>query len=195
MQQVLDEGKILICNLSKGQIGEDASSLLGAMLLTSIQSAALYRASYANEKRIPFYLYVDEVHSFMSLSFSNILAEARKYGLSLFLTHQYLEQLHEDIRATIFGNVGTMIAFRVGVEDAPTIAKEFYPLFSAHDLVHLPKYSMYLKLQIDGATSKPFSATALPVKSHTNSYKQEVIELSRSLFGNLNKRSRRSVKN
>lgn len=183
MQEVLDKGKILICNLSKGQIGEDASSLLGAMILTSIQSAALYRASYTEEKRNPFYLYVDEVHSFMSLSFSDILAESRKYGLSLFLTHQYFDQLHEQIRAAIFGNVGTIISFRLGVSDAPTFAKEFYPVFSASDFVQLPKYSMYLKLQIEGAVSKPFSATALPLKAYTNSCKQEVMETSRFLFG------------
>lgn len=183
MQEALDNGKILICNLSKGQIGEDASALLGAMILTSIQSAALYRASYPEEKRKPFYLYVDEVHSFMSLSFSDILAEARKYGLSLFLTHQYLDQLHEDIRAAIFGNVGTMIAFRLGAEDASAMIKEFYPPFNEYDLVHLPKFSMYLKLQIDGATSKPFSADSLPLPPITQSHKQEIVYASQKKYG------------
>ncbi len=123
LQQVLDTGKILIVNLSKGQIGEDASSLLGAMLINAIQLAALHRASQAEDARRPFYLYIDECHSFVTLSFANILAEARKYGLSLFLAHQYIEQMDERIRAAIFGNVGTMIAFRVGATDAEYLAK------------------------------------------------------------------------
>jgi len=111
LQQVLDTGKILIVNLSKGQIGEDASSLLGSVLINAIQLAALHRASQSEDTRKPFYLYIDECHSFVTLSFANILAEARKYGLSLFLAHQYIEQLDERVRAAIFENVGTMIAF------------------------------------------------------------------------------------
>lgn len=158
LQQVLDTGKILIVNLSKGQIGEDASSLLGAMLINSIQLAALHRASVPEHSRKPFYLYIDECHSFVTLSFANILAEARKYGLSLFLAHQYIEQLDERVRAAIFGNVGTMIAFRVGATDAEYLAKEFYPVFAENDFIHLPRYAIYLKLMIDGAASHPFSA-------------------------------------
>ena len=158
LQQVLDTGKILIVNLSKGQIGEDASSLLGAMLVNSIQLAALHRASQEADKRKPFYLYIDECHSFVTLSFATILAEARKYGLSLFMAHQYIEQLDERIRAAIFGNVGTIISFRVGANDAELLAREFYPIFSQDDLVNLPRYSMYLKLMIDGGISQPFSA-------------------------------------
>jgi len=125
LQQVLDTGKMIIVNLSKGQIGEDASSLIGAMLINAIQLAALHRASQAEHTRKPFYLYIDECHSFVTLAFANILAEARKYGLSLFLVHQYIEQLDERVRAAIFGNVGTMIAFRVGATDAEYLAKEF----------------------------------------------------------------------
>lgn len=161
LQQVLDQGKILICNFSKGQIGEDASALLGSMLVTSIQLAALHRAKQAEEARKPFYLYIDECHSFLTLSFADILAEARKYGLSLFLSHQYIEQLDERVRAAIFGNVGTIIAFRVGALDAAYLAKEFYPVFLEEDLVNLPRYAMYLKLMIDGASSPPFSAISI----------------------------------
>src|SRR6185295_29848 len=146
----------------KGEIGEDASSLLGSMLVTSIQLAALHRATQAEHTRKPFYLYVDEMHSFISLSFASILAEARKYGLSLFLTHQYLEQIDERIRASIFGNAGTIISFRVGATDAEYLEKEFYPLFNKDDFINLPKYEMYLKLMIDGATSQPFSADSIP---------------------------------
>ena len=161
LAQVLDRGKILIVNVSKGQIGEDASSLIGAMLVNAIQLAALYRASQAEELRKPFYLYIDECHSFMTLSFANILAEARKYGLSLFLAHQYIEQLDERVRAAIFGNVGTIISFRVGTIDAELLAKEFYPVFTQDDFINLPRYSMYLKLMIDGAISQPFSAISI----------------------------------
>lgn len=183
LQDVLDKGKILICNFSKGQIGEDASALLGSMMLTAIQSTAIFRASYDPQKRPPFYLYVDEMHSFITLSFADMLAESRKYGLSLFLTHQYIEQLHEEIRAAIFGNVGTLISFRVGAEDAEYLEKEFYPIFKKEDFQNLPRYSMYLKLMIDGATSRPFSAETMPPQSITDSLKEKVIELSRKKFG------------
>lgn len=164
MQQVLDEGKIMIVNLSKGEIGEDASSLFGSILLTSIQLAAMHRATQPEHTRKPFYLYVDEMHSFISLSFVDVLAEARKYGLSLFLTHQYIEQIDERIRGAIFGNVGTIISFRLGATDAEYMEKEFYPIFNKEDFVNLPKYEMYMKLMIDRATSKPFSAISLPPK-------------------------------
>ena len=172
MAQAMDTGKILICNLSKGTIGEDASSILGSMLVTSIQLAALHRAKQPEETRKPFYLYVDEMHSFVSLSFADILSEARKYKLGLFMAHQYIDQLNEKIRSAIFGNVGTVISFRVGAADAEYLAKEFYPTFNEQDLIHLPKYSMYLKLMIDGATSVPFSATTLsPIKKNVSTQK------------------------
>jgi energy-coupling factor transporter ATP-binding protein EcfA2 len=158
LQQVLDKGKILIVNLSKGQIGEDASSLLGAMLINAIQLAALHRASQDCHNRKPFYLYIDECHSFVTLSFAGILAEARKYGLSLFMAHQYIDQMDGRIRDAIFGNVGTIISFRVGAKDAEYLAKEFYPQFNTEDFINLPRYYMYLKLMIDGAISTPFSA-------------------------------------
>lgn len=161
LQQVLDNNKILIVNLSKGEIGEDASSLLGAMLINSIQLAALHRAAMPVHLRKPFYMYIDECHSFITLSFTTILSEGRKYGLSLFLAHQYVEQLDERIRAAIFGNVGTTIAFRVGANDAEFLAKEYYPVFTRDDFINLPRYSMYVKLLIDGTTSQPFSAISL----------------------------------
>ena len=183
MQTVLDERKILIANLSKGEIGEDTSSLLGSMLITSIQLASLFRSTRREQDRTPFYLYVDEMHSFISLSFVDILAEARKYKLSLFLTHQYIDQVHEKIRSAIFGNVGTIISFRIGANDAHALAKEFHPIFSEDDLINLPRYSMYLKLMIDGATSKPFSAVTLPPKTVTESFKEKVIILSRKKYG------------
>ncbi len=162
LQEIMDKKKILICNLSKGELGEEASSLLGSMILSTIQQAALYRARLPQEQRVPFYCYIDEAQSFLTLSFVGILAEARKYTLSLFMAHQYIEQLDERIRTAIFGNVGTIISFRVGAPDAEYLAKEFYPVFDVEDLIALPRYSMYLKLIVDGATSAPFSATSLP---------------------------------
>ena len=160
MQQVLDNSKILICNLTKGQIGEDACLLLGSMMITTIQLAAMYRAKQPEHKRVPFFLYIDECQSFVTLSFADMLSEARKYGLGVFMANQFLDQLHEKIRAAIFGNCGTIISFRIGANDAELLAKEFYPTFNATDLVYLLRYSMYLKLMIDGTTSSPFSANS-----------------------------------
>ena len=158
MQRVLDGSKILICNFSKGLIGEDACTLLGSMLVTSIQLAALYRAKQPEHERVPFFLYIDECQTFATQSFVDMLSEARKYRLGVFMANQFLDQLHEKIRAAILGNCGTLISFRVGANDAELLAKEFYPVFEPIDLVNLPRYSMYLKLMIDGAASSPFSA-------------------------------------
>jgi len=181
-QDVMDNGKIFIANLSKGKLGEETTAILGSMLVTNIQSAALYRAIQKEEERRPFYLYVDEAHSFISGSFADILAEARKYKLGLFLAHQYIEQLSDPIRAAIFGNVGTMIAFRVGATDAECLEKEFYPVFNKIDFINLPRYSMYLKLMIDGATSQPFSADTLPLRECFKSFKNEVIAASKETY-------------
>lgn len=158
MSEIMDIGKIFIVNLSKGIIGEDTSTILGSILVTSFQLNALYRAKVPEYQRVPFYLYIDEAHSFITDSIADILAEARKYKLSLFLAHQYIEQLSEPIRAAIFGNIGTLISFRVGATDAEYLAKEFYPTFNETDLINLPKYHMYLKLCIDGEMSAGFSA-------------------------------------
>lgn len=183
MGHLMDTNKIVLVNLSKGEIGEDVSSLLGSILINSIQLAASYRASQPEETRIPFYLYVDEVQSFISLSFTDILAEARKYKLSLFLSHQYIDQLHEKIRSAIFGNVGTIISFRIGATDAHYLEKELYPTFSAEDLIALPRFAMYIKLMIDGMTSQPFSAYTLPHKLPAISYKDDIIASSQKTFG------------
>lgn len=160
--ELMDNRKILICNLSKGELGEDASSLLGCMLLTSLQMAGLFRSRMSEAKRTPFYIYVDEMQSYVTMSFVDILSEARKFGLSLFLTHQYLDQLDEPIRKAIFGNVGTTIAFRVGAHDAEFLSQEFYPPFTSEDLINLPRYHIYIKLMIDGTASEPFSAVTIP---------------------------------
>lgn len=158
MSKMLDEEKIFIANLSKGKLGEDASTIIGSLLVSAIQLAALYLARQSETNRKPFYLYIDEAHSFISLSIADILAEARKYGLSLFLAHQYLDQLQEEIRSAIFGNVGTIICFRIGAEDAEFLEKEFEPVAEQNDLISLAKFEIYLKLMIDGVTSETFSS-------------------------------------
>lgn len=182
MQDVMDNKKILIVNLSKGELGEDAAALLGCIIVTQIQLTALYRARLPEHERIPFYLYIDEMQSFVTLSFTDILAEARKYRLSLFLTHQYIEQLDEKVCKAIFGNVGTIISFRVGAKDAAYLKKEFEPTFTEEDLVNLPKYGIYLKLMIDGATSRPFSATTLPKQPATENHKATIIANCRKKY-------------
>src|SRR5436309_2754323 len=162
LRRVMDEGKILLVNLAKGKIGEDTSSLLGAMLVTKIDLAALSRAELAEADRRDFYLYADEFPSFTTTSFSGMLSEMRKYHVSLVLAHRYMEQLDEAVRGAVLGNVGTVIAFRVGLSDAEVLEKEFYPEFTAGDFVNLPNYSLYLKLMVDGRVTRPFSADTLP---------------------------------
>ncbi|BFD25242.1 MAG: type IV secretion system DNA-binding domain-containing protein [Candidatus Parcubacteria bacterium] len=173
LREVMDTGKILILNLSKGRIGEDNSALLGAMMITKIQLAAMSRVDIPEEQRRDFYLYIDEFQNFSTDSFANILSEARKYRLNLILAHQYIEQLNEKVKPAVFGNVGTMIAFRVGASDAEELAREFLPTFNEEDLVNLPKYEMYLKLMIDGVASTPFSARGLPPLSKVERTGQE----------------------
>jgi type IV secretory pathway TraG/TraD family ATPase VirD4 len=183
LRDVMDSGKILIVNLSKGKIGEDGATLLGAMIVTKIQLAALSRSDVDECKRRPFYLYVDEVHNFLTLSFTGIFAESRKYGLNLTIAHQYIDQLDERIRAAVFGNVGTIISFRIGAEDAKYLAREFYPVFNESDFVNLPNHSIYLKLMIDGFSSRPFSAATLPAYEKHNSFKAEIINASQKKYG------------
>jgi len=178
----MGEGKNFIANPSKGKIGEDNCSLLGAMLVTQMQLAALSRADVPENERQAFYLYVDEMHNFVTLTFSDILSEARKYGLNLILSHQYIEQLDEKIRAAIFGNVGTVISFRVGAEDAEYLAREFYPVFSEANIVNLPNYNIYLKLLIDGISSTPFSAVTLPLPEKEKSFKNNIVNSSRERY-------------
>lgn len=187
-RKIMDESKILIVNLSKGRIGEDNSRLLGAMIITKLQLAAMSRVDIPEKDRKDFYLYVDEFQNFATDSFANILSEARKYHLCLIVAHQYIGQLvHESstkVRDAIFGNVGTMIVFRVGAEDAEFLEKEFQPDFMAADFVGLPKYNFYTKLLIDGVSSRPFSAASIPPYQHGDTiYTDIIIENSRRSYG------------
>ena len=156
----MDNQKILLVNLSKGQIGEDASSLLGAILLHSIGLAAFSRADIPEGQRVPFYLYADEFQNFSTLSIVNLLSELRKFKLGAVLANQYLSQLEPTIKNAVLGNVGTLISFRLGVDDAKYMEKEFYPYFN-FDIINLPNYKIYLKLMIDGSPSNPFSADCI----------------------------------
>ena len=184
MREVMDNQKILILNLSKGRIGEDASRLLGALLITKIQLAAMERVKIPEEKRKDFYLYVDEFQNFATESFVNILSEARKYRLCLTLGHQYITQMEEEVRDAVFGNIGTLISFRVGAEDAEYIEKEFAPEFYVEDLVNLAKYNAYLKLMIDGIAGRPFSAETLPpFPQPGKSNAKKIIKVSRERYG------------
>lgn len=185
MREIMDQGKILIVNLAHGRIGEDNSALLGAMFITRLQQAAMSRVDIPENERKDFFLYVDEFQNFSTDSFAVILSEARKYRLDLILAHQYIEQLSETVKPAVFGNVGTIICFRVGAEDAEFLEKEFSPEFTANDLVNLAKHNAYVKLMIDGVASRPFSAENLPwLSSETASgYQDVIIEQSRKSFG------------
>ncbi len=186
--KIMNEGKIFLVNVSKGRVGEDNSALLGGMIITKIQLSAMERVRIPENERKDFYLYVDEFQNFATDSFANILSEARKYRLNLIIAHQYTAQLENKdgskVRDAVFGNVGTMIIFRVGADDADFLEKEFEPEFTAQDLVNLPNYHVYLKLMIDGVTSRPFSASTLsPMKIDPSAgVKEKIIDMSRKLY-------------
>ncbi len=183
MRKIMDERKICIMNLSKGRIGEDSSKLLGALLITKLQLAAMSRVDILEKDRQDFFLYVDEFQNFANESFATILSEARKYRLSLILAHQYVTQMEEEVRDAVFGNVGTMITFRVGAEDAEFLEKELSPEFMATDIVNLAKYNIYLKLMIDGLAGRPFSATTLPpFKKEDETNREKIINSSRERY-------------
>ncbi|MFT5180069.1 MAG: energy-coupling factor transporter ATP-binding protein EcfA2 [Candidatus Paceibacteria bacterium] len=186
LREMMDQRKIVIINLSKGRIGEQNANLLGSLLITKIYLSAMSRADTPEvelQKLPNFYLYVDEFQSFANESFADILSEARKYKLNLTIAHQYIEQMSDEVRAAVFGNVGTMITFRVGATDAEALEKEFEPVFLAGDIVNLGMFQIYLRLMIDSMGSQPFSATTLlPIEKPKTSSMISVIEESRKQF-------------
>lgn len=184
IREAMDSQKIIILNLSKGRIGEDNSALLGAMMITKIQLAAMGRVDIEEDDRKDFYLYVDEFQNFATESFANILSEARKYRLNLILANQYVSQVDEKVRDAIFGNAGTMISFRIGAADAEFLEKEFEPIFLVNDLVNLPKFNVYLKLMVDGVAGDAFSATVLPPieLKETIENAEKVVRISREHY-------------
>lgn len=185
---IRDNQKILLVNLAKGKLGEDNASFLGSLIVTKLQLAALSRIDTPEEQRKDFYLFIDEFQNFVSTeTFEDILSEARKYRLCLTLAHQYIGQRDEKLRKAIFGNVGTVIVFPVGAENGEVLGKEFYPEFSQEDLIAHDKHHIYLKLAIDGKSSKPFSALSLSpfytFKPQRN--REKIIKVSRQNYTKL----------
>lgn len=182
IDDIINQGKIFFVNLATGRIGENNSSLLGAMIISQLQFAAMRRVDVPESQRKDFYVYADEFQKFATDSFATILSEARKYRLDLVLTHQYIEQMPETVREAIFGNVGTLQTFTVGPGDAAFLEKEFEPTFLAQDIINLGRFEMYLKLQIDDMSSSPFSARSLPPRGDRTGSREEAIRLSRSQY-------------
>jgi len=193
-RKVMDEGKVLLVNLSKGRTGEINAKLLGLVFVSKIQIAAMSRADMAEDKRRDFYLYVDEFQNFVTDAFSSILSEARKYKLNLIIAHQYLGQLEQaagaqgagskDLRDAVFGNAGTMMTFRTGAEDAEVLAKEFAPTFNEFDLVNIDRFNTYVKLMINGTASKPFNMATYPLpKDYDDNTANAIRQLSRLKYG------------
>ncbi len=183
LAEIMNSGKIFLANLSVGKLGEDNAALLGAMLITKFELAALSRIDIPADQRSNFFLYVDEFQNFATESFIKILSEARKFHLGLVLANQYVAQITEEIQKAIFGNAGTMIAFVLGAEDAKVVSKEFAPVFDENSLVNLQKYQIVLKMTIDGTLSRPFSAFTLPPLKSTNQSKPKVISESQRRWG------------
>lgn len=183
IRQIMDDGKILVVNLSKGLLGEDNASILGALLVTKIQLAAMSRSDIPDIKdRRPFYLYVDEFQNFATDSFATILSEARKYGLNLTVANQYISQMSETVRDAVFGNVGTMITFRVSADDAPILSKQFEPQFEAMDLLQMHNRHFILSMVINGEKAPAFSATTLTLPPASVDNMPAIVEHTRRLY-------------
>lgn len=182
VRKVMDEQKILLMKVSKGLLGEENAGLIGSMLITKIQQAAMSRANILEDDRKDFYFYVDEFHNFATDTFAEILSEARKYRLNLTIAHQYMGQLTETVRKTVFGNVGNMISFRVGAEDAEVLAKEYSPTFQVRDIINLGVQEFYLKMSINGELSKAFSGRTINLVTPKEDFTKEIIDRSRSVY-------------
>jgi hypothetical protein len=182
LSEIMNEGKILLINLSQGKIGEENTALLGGMIVTRIYTNAMQRASIPISERKDFYLYVDEFQNFATDSFVKILSEARKYGLNLMVTHQYVDQLAPNIQDAIFGNVGTLINYVVGPKDAERLSREYKPTFDAEDLINLERFKFTTKLTIDGAQSKPFNGVLMFPNYKPSGLKEEIKHFSRKTY-------------
>lgn len=183
IRKIMDEGKILVVNLSKGLIGEDNASILGAFLVTKVQLAAMSRSDIPDVKdRRPFYLYVDEFQNFATDSFAVILSEARKYGLNLTVANQYIAQMTDSVRDAVFGNVGTTISFRVSADDAPLLIKQFEPTFEASDLIQMNNRHFIINMIINGEKAPAFSATTLSIPETPEDNFQDIIKHSRTHY-------------
>jgi len=179
---VMDNARLFIGNLSKGQLGHDKANLLGSLLVTQFQLSAMARSAKPESERRDFYLFIDEFQNFSTDAFASILAEARKYRLCLTLSHQYIDQLPEPIRQAVFGNVGSLVAFRIGYTDAEAMEKEFGKTFPATFLADLERYEAVVKLLAEGANQEPFRAKMLPPLENHVGRKNKLIALSRQRF-------------
>lgn len=182
IRDIMDSQKILLMKVSKGLLGEENAQLIGSMIVTKIYQAAMSRADIREEDRKPFYFYVDEFQNFATDTFTEILSEARKYGLCMTIAHQYLGQLNEGIRKTVFGNIGSIINFRVGAEDAAMLEQEYTPIFSVRDIINLGVREFYLKMSIDGELAEPFSGRTLEMKFPAQDFNHEIIATSRQKY-------------
>ncbi len=182
-RQVMDEGKILLVNLSKGKIGEINANLLGMIITGRILMAALSRVDLPENKRLDFNLYIDEFQNFTTESIATILSEARKYALNLTMAHQFIAQLTEKIRDAVFGNVGSIIAFRIGAQDAEFLVKQFEPVFSENDLVNIDNFNAYVKILIAGQTSKPFNIKTMSPERGDKEITDKIKEISQTRYG------------
>lgn len=182
IEDVMNSGKILLVNVSQGKLGEDNSALLGAMIITKIQLAAMSRVYMAEQDRRDFFLYIDEFQNFATTSFVKILSEARKYRLSLILANQYMAQIPDEVKAAIFGNAGSMISFILGATDADWMQKEFGNKYTQEDLVSLGRYQVINKLMIHGQVSHPFPAYTLNLAASKNQSRQKVLNVSRERY-------------
>lgn len=182
-REAMDGGKILIVNLSKGRVGDINANLLGMIIVGKILMAALGRVDVGEEKRRDFYLYIDEFHNFATDSIAVILSEARKYRLDLTLAHQFIAQLPEKIRDAVFGNVGSLISFRIGAKDAEFLAKQFEPVFKEKDLINIDNYEAYVKLLIKGETAKPFNVRMMKADPSDLATARSVKEISERKYG------------
>jgi hypothetical protein len=180
---IMDNGRIFIANLSKGRLGEDKSNLLGSLLVSKFQTAAMERSDTPEASRRDFYLYIDEFPNFSTESFAGILSEARKYRLNLTLSHQYIEQMGKEVRDAVFGNVGSLISFRVGVSDAAVLAKEFGSEYSAGHFTDLPNHEIRVKLLEHGESCEPFLAKTLPPAAYFHGHGRKLMKRSRERFG------------
>ncbi|MFH1838537.1 MAG: type IV secretion system DNA-binding domain-containing protein [Candidatus Kuenenbacteria bacterium] len=183
LEEIINSQKILLINLAKGKLGEENSSFFGSMFITKLYQAGMARASIKEEERKDFYLYVDEFQNLVTTTFENIFAESRKYGLCIIVAHQYIGQLLPQVLATVMGNVGTIVIFRIGGPDAQSLVTELAPVFRIEDMINLGTREFFIKMSIDGETFDPFSAETLNILPPTHpSYREEIIEQSRKKY-------------
>ncbi|MBI2637304.1 MAG: type IV secretory system conjugative DNA transfer family protein, partial [Candidatus Sungbacteria bacterium] len=179
----MDKKKILLINLSKGRLGELNSSLIGLILVGKLLIASLSRTDIPEATRSDFYFYIDEFQNVTTPSIATILSEARKYRLDLIISHQFIGQLEENIKKAVFGNVGSMVSFRIGSEDGEFLEKQFMPVFNAHDLINIDNYNCYVKLLINGQTSEPFNMKTAYLQKQESVLIEKIKELSRVKYG------------